>query len=139
MNAARAFSDRVPSKEIIRLKAAVPVRTDEEETGPAWFEDFLATDFSEDFLNEYNTDKERLTTTVRNLWELECLVRALDSMETLASLAGIAREYVPNVARGGASYTELTKILLIGEPLCARCCRQLAARSGWLKHSCSPC
>jgi nuclear pore complex protein Nup107 len=38
--------------------------------------------------------KDKLITLVRNVWELECLVRALDSMETLSSLAGLSRESV---------------------------------------------
>jgi nuclear pore complex protein Nup107 len=38
--------------------------------------------------------KEKLISLVRNMWELECLVRALDSIETLASVAGLSREYV---------------------------------------------
>lgn len=39
-------------------------------------------------------DKERITTLVQNVWELECLVRALDAIETIASAAGLSREYV---------------------------------------------
>jgi nuclear pore complex protein Nup107 len=37
--------------------------------------------------------KEKLINLVRNVWELECLVRALDAMETLSSVAGLNREY----------------------------------------------
>jgi len=39
-------------------------------------------------------DWQELNATVKNLWELECLVNSLDAIETLSSLAGLTREYV---------------------------------------------
>jgi len=78
------------------------MRPADEEAGPGWFEEFAEGDFPEDFLTECGTDKDRLVTTVRNMWELECLIRALDAMETLSSLAGITREYVDSQIRLGS-------------------------------------
>jgi nuclear pore complex protein Nup107 len=76
----------------------MPVRTAEEDAGPGWFEEFMEGDLPEDFLETCKANKERLCNTVRNLWELECLVGALDAMETLSSLAGMTREYVSSRA-----------------------------------------
>lgn len=64
-----------------------------EDSGPGWFEEFANGEFPGEFLDTCKLEKSKLITTVRNLWELECLVRALDSMETLSSLAGLSREY----------------------------------------------
>jgi len=95
LRAARALSERVSGRAIIEQKTSLPLRGLEEDSGPGWFEDFTAVELPDDLLRESNTSAEELTNTVRNMWELECLVRALDSMETLSSLAGITREYVP--------------------------------------------
>jgi nuclear pore complex protein Nup107 len=70
------------------------VRDSSEDSGPGWFEEFANGDFTAEFLETCQMSKEKLITLVRNLWELECLVRALDSMETLSSLAGLSREFV---------------------------------------------
>ncbi|KAL2130221.1 hypothetical protein VTI74DRAFT_6739 [Chaetomium olivicolor] len=92
LRAARAFSERVPGREIVRLKSPIPVREASEDSGPGWFEEFASGEFSAEFLEECKLGKDKLITLVRNVWELECLVRALDSMETLSSLAGLSRE-----------------------------------------------
>lgn len=92
LRAARALSERVSGRAIIEQKTSLPLRGLEEDSGPGWFEDFTAVELPDDLLRESNTSAEELTNTVRNMWELECLVRALDSMETLSSLAGITRE-----------------------------------------------
>lgn len=70
------------------------MRDANEDSGPGWFEEFANGDFSAEFLEECGMGKDKLIAIVRNVWELECLVRALDSMETLSSLAGLSREYV---------------------------------------------
>jgi nuclear pore complex protein Nup107 len=94
LRAARAFSDRVSGRLIVREKTALEFPGLDDESGPGWFEAFANADFPDGFLKECKAGKEELVTTVRNLWELECLVKALDSMETLSSLAGLSREYV---------------------------------------------
>ena len=96
LRAARSFSERVPGREIVRNKSPIAVRDAGEDSGPGWFEEFANGHFSAEFLEECGIGKDRLITTVRNVWELECLVRALDSMETLSSLAGLSREYAPS-------------------------------------------
>ncbi|KAK3996460.1 nuclear pore protein 84/107 [Cladorrhinum sp. PSN332] len=92
LRAARAFSDRVSGREIIRTKSPVVVNDAGEDSGPAWFEQFANSELPDDFFRECNASRDSLVSTVKNLWELECLVRALDAMETLSSLAGLSRE-----------------------------------------------
>lgn len=92
LRAARSFSNRVPVKEIILAKTGVPLPASNEESDTAWYEDFETAEFPDEFLEECNLTNNELLNQVRNLWELECLVRALDSMETLSSLAEISRE-----------------------------------------------
>ncbi|KAL2018947.1 hypothetical protein VTK56DRAFT_10241 [Thermocarpiscus australiensis] len=92
LRAARAFSDRFSGRDIVRTKSPVPVREASEDSGPGWFEEFASSELPQDFLATCKLSKEKLIALVRNVWELECLVRALDSMETLSSLAGLSRE-----------------------------------------------
>jgi nuclear pore complex protein Nup107 len=94
LRAARAFSDRISGREIVKTKSPIPIREASEDSGPGWFEEFATGDFPAEFLEACQMGKDKLITLVRNVWELECLVRALDSMETLSSLAGLSREYV---------------------------------------------
>lgn len=95
LRAARALLNRVPVKDIILEKTDIPLGTPNEDgDDTTWFEEFESTEFPNEFLEECKLSSEALITKVRNLWELECLVRALDSMETLSSLAEINREYV---------------------------------------------
>ncbi|KAK4128252.1 hypothetical protein N657DRAFT_638684 [Parathielavia appendiculata] len=92
LRAARAFSDRISGREIVKAKSPIPVGETSEDLGPGWFEEFASGDFPAEFLDRCKLSKDKLITLVRNLWELECLVRALDSMETLSSVAGLSRE-----------------------------------------------
>ncbi|KAL2269924.1 hypothetical protein VTJ83DRAFT_2108 [Remersonia thermophila] len=93
LRAARQFAERVSGQEIIRAKCPLaPVRPVTEELGPGWFDDFVNADLPLDFLEACRMSKDRLVGLVRRVWELECLVRALDSIETLSSLAGLSRE-----------------------------------------------
>ncbi|KAK0656412.1 107-domain-containing protein [Cercophora newfieldiana] len=92
LGAARELSVRISGREIVLKKTPIPVRPTAEDATPGWFEEFMEGDFPEEFLQKCGTDKERLSNTVRNLWELECHIRALDAMETLSSLAGMARD-----------------------------------------------
>jgi nuclear pore complex protein Nup107 len=69
------------------------MRDTNEDSGPGWFEGFASGAFPAEFLETCQMSKDKLITLVRNVWELECLVCALDSMETLSSLAGLSREY----------------------------------------------
>lgn len=91
LRAARALFARVPGRNIVQ-KTPVPVRPSEEDTSPGWFEEFTEGVIPDEFLENCGFGPEQLTTMVKNLWELECLVRTLDSIETLSSLAGLTRE-----------------------------------------------
>ncbi|KAL2260163.1 hypothetical protein VTK26DRAFT_5934 [Humicola hyalothermophila] len=92
LRAARGFSLRVPGREIVRTKSPVAVRETDEDSSPGWFDEFVNGDLPDEFLETCRMSRDKLVTLVRNVWELECLVRALDSMETLSSLAGLSRE-----------------------------------------------
>jgi len=92
LRAARAFSTRVPGLEVIRRKT--PAVFADEDPSLTWFEEFSEAILPDDFLTKCKMDKERMTTLVQNMWELESLVRALDAIETIASAAGLSREYV---------------------------------------------
>lgn len=86
LHAARALAERVKCADIFRAKAGVII-ADEEEL--SWFREL---EDGEHILGE--DDLPRDLTTARNFLDLESLVRALDSMETIASSAGITQEYV---------------------------------------------
>ncbi|KAK4143281.1 nuclear pore protein 84/107 [Dichotomopilus funicola] len=92
LRAARALSERVSGRAIVRRKTPIPVRDAAEDPGPGWFDEFTSSDFPDDFLEACRLSKGKLITLVKNVWELECLVKALDSIESLSSLAGISRE-----------------------------------------------
>jgi nuclear pore complex protein Nup107 len=92
LRAARAFSNKVSGRAILQRRELVTPQQAEDDAGPGWFEEFCDLELSEEFLQKCGMDQDQLTTMVRNLWELECLVRVLDAMETLSSLAGLSRE-----------------------------------------------
>lgn len=94
LRAARALSSRIPVKEIVQSKTDFQFSASTEDGDTSWFDDFKAVDVSSEFLEDSNLTGEDLIKKVKTLFELECLVRALDSMETLSSLAEISREYV---------------------------------------------
>jgi nuclear pore complex protein Nup107 len=79
---------------MISEKTGIPLGDAGDQPSATWFQEFESAVIPDDLLEECHLDREELITKVKNLWELECLVRALDAMETLASLAEISREYV---------------------------------------------
>ncbi|KAH6845185.1 107-domain-containing protein [Chaetomium sp. MPI-CAGE-AT-0009] len=92
LRAARAFSDRVSGRNIVKAKSPIQVRDASEDSGPSWFQEFANGNFPDEFLEKCQLSREKLINLVRNVWELECLVHALDAMETLSSVAGLTRE-----------------------------------------------
>lgn len=82
----------MPAREIIRRKTGILVGGEEDDGSIEWFFEFTTSELPEELLARYAGDKDALVAHVRNMWELECLVKALDSMETLSSVAGLARE-----------------------------------------------
>jgi nuclear pore complex protein Nup107 len=63
-----------------------------DETDVAWFDEVRAGAASGSFEDGWLGELE--VAAARNYFEMECLVRALDSMETIASSEGLAKEYV---------------------------------------------
>ncbi|KAL1883848.1 hypothetical protein VTK73DRAFT_7636 [Phialemonium thermophilum] len=92
LRACRALFNRVPAKDLVLEKTCIPLGVSYDNDNPAWFEEFEGAELPEDLLEQCGLSREELVTLVRNLWELECLVRALDSMETLSSVAELSRE-----------------------------------------------
>jgi nuclear pore complex protein Nup107 len=89
IRAARMLLDRLPMTKVVRAKTKMPVK---EESWPDLIEDFEATDFPAEFLEDNKVTKAELVATIRNVWEMECLVRSLDAMETIASCAEVTRD-----------------------------------------------
>lgn len=141
LRAARAFSERVSGREIVRTKSPLQVRDATEEPGPGWFEEFANGEFPAEFLESCQMGKEQLINLVRNVWELECFVKALDSMETLSSLAGLSREYgfrnPPELLRRRGVCVELTALALGKAAHRARCGNIRAKRSGRPRRACN--
>lgn len=87
LHAARALSERVPCSEIFKRKAGMTIPDD---TDITWFEDVRSGAASSAF-EENGLGMDEIA-AARNYFEMECLVRSLDSMETIASSAGLARD-----------------------------------------------
>ncbi|KAH8883986.1 hypothetical protein GQ53DRAFT_786529 [Thozetella sp. PMI_491] len=123
LRAARKFFERVPCLEAIRTKAGMEIVTDDE-CDPAWFEDFV-NGISDELLEEYEVDRDTLILNVRTWLELECLVRALDSIETISSLAALSQ------TEGSAHARDFYKAA--GEEIrSAKACMQPVLKN-WLK------
>ncbi|KAJ8129130.1 hypothetical protein O1611_g4501 [Lasiodiplodia mahajangana] len=101
LHAARALSERVQCADIFRRKTGLTITDD---TDVSWFEDIRSgtTTLS---LQGNDLSVEQVA-AARNFFEMECLVRALDSMETIASSEAMAQEYVsPNIVHFKSSRT----------------------------------
>ncbi|KAI1432007.1 nuclear pore protein 84/107 [Xylaria sp. CBS 124048] len=80
LNAARRLSERVRCAEIFRQKARVTIVDDSNIT---WFEEVRLGRLSTSIGGKEMTLQQ--LSAARSFFEMECLVRALDSMETIAS------------------------------------------------------
>jgi nuclear pore complex protein Nup107 len=78
--AAKSLAEAVSCAEIFRAKAGLALSEDAE-TDPSWFNEMAN---GETVLFEENEAPRELIAAY-NFLQLECLVRALDSMETVAS------------------------------------------------------
>ncbi|KAH7026356.1 nuclear pore protein 84/107 [Microdochium trichocladiopsis] len=87
LHAARALADRVPCSAIFQRKAGVNVSDDKD---ISWFEE-IRLSASNGVLEDSELNDDDIV-TARNFFEMECLVRTLDAMETVASSEGLARE-----------------------------------------------
>lgn len=89
--AARTLADRVPCLEVLANKAAI-VMDEEYRDDPAWF-DILEVQVSDaDPLDEVTVHQNLVATAARTFWQLECLIRTLDILETVSALTQIVRE-----------------------------------------------
>lgn len=95
LRAARSLSRRVSLRRIIREKTPIVLandEVDEEAMDPTeWFDEFAASPLVDEVVQETELHKDHFLYAVKNLWELECMVRALDTIETLASMAHLVR------------------------------------------------
>lgn len=90
LNAARSFANRVPFSVIMRQRA----NPDQDENDLLYSEDAEFWACQIEPAGTTNISPSQLASEARVLHDLECLVRALDTMETIASLAELSREYV---------------------------------------------
>ncbi|CAJ2513460.1 Uu.00g015790.m01.CDS01 [Anthostomella pinea] len=87
LHAARALSERIHCSEIFRRKAGIAIPDDAD---ISWFDEVRSGVASGSF--EDNGLGLGETAAAKNYFELECLVRALDSMETIASSQSLAHD-----------------------------------------------
>ncbi|KAI1339561.1 nuclear pore protein 84/107 [Xylariaceae sp. FL0016] len=92
LHAARALSERIRCSEIFRRKAGLAVPDD---TDVSWFDEVRLGAENGSFEDGLNLN---MVAAARNFFELECLVRALDQMEWIASSEALAQDptEVPN-------------------------------------------
>lgn len=91
MEAARRLVEKISFDKIIQEISG------QEETDIAWYED---ADFWARLLERSeisNVNSERVMAEARNFRALESLVKALDALETVASLMVLSTEYVPAI------------------------------------------
>ncbi|KAK1503392.1 hypothetical protein CTAM01_04704 [Colletotrichum tamarilloi] len=92
LNAARSFANRVPFDSILRMRSSdFPEQAEDElwwtQDGEFWVNQLEGA-------GAMDLSPSQVVSDAKVLRELECLVRALDTMETVASLAELSREYV---------------------------------------------
>ena len=98
LNAAREFGTRISFAQILKFRV---LGLDHDDPDPL---DLLDVDFWASHLNSmpaFVGTPAQVAADARNLQELEALILALDTMETLASLGHISREYVPTAFPAG--------------------------------------
>lgn len=100
LGAARRLLERVSFEKIIQGISG------QEETDDSWYEDV---DFWAKLLERSevsNMNPEQVLAEARNFRGLEALVKALDGLETIASLMLISTEYVTAVPDIGLRFTD---------------------------------
>lgn len=93
-HAARALSERVRCSEIFKRKAGIVFADDSD---VLWFDEVRAS-AAAGSLEENGIGLEEVR-AAQNFFEMECLIRALDSMETIASSEQIAEDPTEQVGR----------------------------------------
>ncbi|CAI0641280.1 unnamed protein product [Colletotrichum noveboracense] len=89
LNAARSFANRVPFSVIMRQK----IDTSDQDEIDALSEDVEFWTSHIGSADAARLSAGQLASNARTLRDLECLVKALDTMETIASLAELSKEY----------------------------------------------
>ncbi|KAI6087056.1 nuclear pore protein 84/107 [Hypoxylon rubiginosum] len=92
--AARALSERVRCAEIFKRKAGI-VYSDDSDI--SWFDEVRAS-AAAGSLEDHGIGEEEVA-KAQNYFEMECLIRAIDSMETIASSESIAQDPIEKVGR----------------------------------------
>ncbi|KAJ2972174.1 hypothetical protein NUW58_g9238 [Xylaria curta] len=87
LHAARCLSERVRCADIFRRKTGLTITDDAD---VSWFEDVRSGAVTVSLRGE-ELSAEQIA-AARNFFEMECLVRALDSMETIASSEAMAQD-----------------------------------------------
>ncbi|KAI0421242.1 nuclear pore protein 84/107 [Xylaria grammica] len=94
LHAARALCERVRCAEIFRRKTGLTIT---DETDVSWFEDVRSGTITAS-LEGKDLSAEQVA-AAKNFFEMECLVQALDSMETIASSEAIDQDPTEEVGR----------------------------------------
>ncbi|KAH8156435.1 hypothetical protein CIB48_g11815 [Xylaria polymorpha] len=94
LHAARGLSERVRCADIFRRKTGLTITDD---TDVSWFEDIRSGAVTASLRGEDLTTEQ--VAAARNYFEMECLVRALDSMETIASSEAMAQDPAEELGR----------------------------------------
>ncbi|KAI0387309.1 nuclear pore protein 84/107 [Hypomontagnella monticulosa] len=93
-HAARALAERVRCSEIFKRKAGIVYADDED---VLWFEEVRASAAAGSL--EENGIGPGEVAAAQNFFEMECLIRALDAMETIASSEQLAQDPTEQVGR----------------------------------------
>ncbi|KAI1415660.1 nuclear pore protein 84/107 [Hypoxylon sp. FL1857] len=93
-HAARALSERVRCAEIFKRKTGIIYDDDED---ASWFDEVRAS-AAAGTLEEHGIGPDEVA-AAQNFFEMECLIRALDSMETVASSELLAQDPTEQVGR----------------------------------------
>ncbi|KAI8961768.1 nuclear pore protein 84/107 [Daldinia sp. FL1419] len=112
-NAIRSFLDRFRCSMVFKRKAHLPETDDSD---PSWFDAFR-TDVANGKLESPISPEDMAL--AQNFFEMECLVRALDSMETIASIELLAQDPTEQPSRDfwASAGREVKKIKGFMEPL----------------------
>ncbi|WDK13606.1 hypothetical protein CGRA01v4_04887 [Colletotrichum graminicola] len=94
LNAARSFANRVPFSTIMRQRVELPEQDDND---PWWPEDAEFWAGQIEAAGAKSLSPSQIASEARAFRELECLVKALDTMETIASLAELSKEWVETI------------------------------------------
>ncbi|KAI0399473.1 nuclear pore protein 84/107 [Xylaria palmicola] len=94
LQAARALADRVMCANVFRAKTDITITDD---TDVSWFDEIRSGAAAGSLPGQAVSPEQVAAAT--NYFEMECLVRALDSMEWIASSAGLAQDPTEELGR----------------------------------------